>query len=291
MLWKRAAADAILAFSHIQAHTTRFLYPLQRGCFVTASLPRSCCYIENRASSRTSSSSSSARGGGSSCDNSNNSSSTVNTLTADEQRQGLSWEPTWSITEWLAPYGSSSSSGQDDSSVTTSACSIATTAAAAAAAATSDLTAISGVADSSAVCAKVGFGEGGVDIDDAALESATRLALLPMPVDPVERAALRRNVGQMLSFARAVQRVDTTGVEPLHCLGEEWSMALRPDKNPEAVPRDVLLARAARTAESYFMAPKEVHRHTNDIARRHRKNEPDNDSTTGTSNGDNTTES
>ncbi|KAG6025476.1 hypothetical protein E4U41_001514 [Claviceps citrina] len=59
------------------------------------------------------------------------------------------------------------------------------------------------------------------------LHHLLRLAALPLPQSPAEEASMIETLQSQLRFVRAVQRVDTTGVEPLRAIRDETPEAVR----------------------------------------------------------------
>ncbi|KAG5927725.1 hypothetical protein E4U42_001883 [Claviceps africana] len=58
------------------------------------------------------------------------------------------------------------------------------------------------------------------------LHHLLRLAALPLPESPAEEASMIETLQSQLHFVRAVQRVDTTGVEPLRAIRDETPEAV-----------------------------------------------------------------
>ncbi|GAB0134233.1 hypothetical protein EsDP_00002613 [Epichloe bromicola] len=59
------------------------------------------------------------------------------------------------------------------------------------------------------------------------LHHLLRLAALPLPQSPAEEASMIDTLQSQLQFVRAVQRVDTEGVEPLRAIRDETPEAVR----------------------------------------------------------------
>ncbi|KAM0427303.1 hypothetical protein ACHAPT_007738 [Fusarium lateritium] len=57
------------------------------------------------------------------------------------------------------------------------------------------------------------------------LHHLLRLSALPLPPTPADEAAMINTLQNQLQFVRAVQRVDTTGVEPLRAIRDETDAA------------------------------------------------------------------
>ncbi|RGP71598.1 hypothetical protein FLONG3_7090 [Fusarium longipes] len=58
-------------------------------------------------------------------------------------------------------------------------------------------------------------------ITPSQLHHLLRLSALPLPTSPADEAAMINTLQSQLQFVRAVQRVDTTGVEPLRAIRDE----------------------------------------------------------------------
>lgn len=64
-------------------------------------------------------------------------------------------------------------------------------------------------------------------ITPAQLHHLLRLSALPLPKSPAEEQSMIETLQSQLQFARAVQRVDTTGVEPLRAIRDETEAATK----------------------------------------------------------------
>ncbi|KAL6910370.1 hypothetical protein GGI43DRAFT_9074 [Trichoderma evansii] len=64
-------------------------------------------------------------------------------------------------------------------------------------------------------------------ITPAQLHHLLRLSALPLPKSPAEEQSMIETLQSQLQFARAVQRVDTKGVEPLRAIRDETEAAVR----------------------------------------------------------------
>ncbi|KAJ4325580.1 hypothetical protein N0V84_003460 [Fusarium piperis] len=62
-------------------------------------------------------------------------------------------------------------------------------------------------------------------ITPAQLHHLLRLSALPLPPTPADEAAMINTLQNQLQFVRAVQRVDTSGVEPLRAIRDETDAA------------------------------------------------------------------
>ncbi|EKJ78846.1 hypothetical protein FPSE_00989 [Fusarium pseudograminearum CS3096] len=59
------------------------------------------------------------------------------------------------------------------------------------------------------------------NITPSQLHHLLRLSALPLPTTPADEATMINTLQSQLQFVRAVQRVDTTGVEPLRAIRDE----------------------------------------------------------------------
>ncbi|UKZ86136.1 uncharacterized protein TrAFT101_001975 [Trichoderma asperellum] len=64
-------------------------------------------------------------------------------------------------------------------------------------------------------------------ITPAQLHHLLRLSALPLPKSPAEEQSMIETLQSQLQFARAVQRVDTKGVEPLRAIRDETEAAMK----------------------------------------------------------------
>ncbi|EGD82639.1 hypothetical protein PTSG_03296 [Salpingoeca rosetta] len=95
-------------------------------------------------------------------------------------------------------------------------------------------------------------------IDDAVLDRLSAQACLPL--DGVDREALKTDISRTLAFIEQVQLVDTTGVEPLVSLSEFSHDHLREDAPTKDSAVDVL-ANAPEKFQDFFVAPRESYFH------------------------------
>ncbi|MCJ1485845.1 hypothetical protein MMC06_006020 [Schaereria dolodes] len=61
----------------------------------------------------------------------------------------------------------------------------------------------------------------GTSITSKQLHHLLRLSALPLPSSEEEEAKMIQNLESQLHFVRAVQEVDTSGIEPLQCIRDE----------------------------------------------------------------------
>ncbi|KAH8131444.1 hypothetical protein ACSS6W_001790 [Trichoderma asperelloides] len=64
-------------------------------------------------------------------------------------------------------------------------------------------------------------------ITPAQLHHLLRLSALPLPKSPAEEQSMIETLQSQLQFARAVQRIDTKGVEPLRAIRDETEAAMK----------------------------------------------------------------
>jgi len=91
--------------------------------------------------------------------------------------------------------------------------------------------------------------------DELTPEAAARLARLArLAVPPEELSRLATEVGKIIAYARALQGVDTEGVEPTaHVLLDR--LPLRDDEAVPGLDRGEVLAQAPRHDEEGFRVP------------------------------------
>lgn len=93
-------------------------------------------------------------------------------------------------------------------------------------------------------------------LDPATLDRIAELARLD-PGTAEERAILLTDMQRVLDFVEALNGVDTTGVEPLIFMGEEWDV-LRDDVAMPGLPREEVLMNAPTADSDYFKVPRVV---------------------------------
>ncbi|MDQ4065611.1 MAG: Asp-tRNA(Asn)/Glu-tRNA(Gln) amidotransferase subunit GatC [Actinomycetota bacterium] len=90
-------------------------------------------------------------------------------------------------------------------------------------------------------------------IDRAAVDHVARLARLDLSED--ERARMQTELGQILDYAEALQRIDLDGVEPTsHSI--EIRNVLRPDEVTPSLDQDEVLAMAPAPEDGRFRVPR-----------------------------------
>lgn len=92
-------------------------------------------------------------------------------------------------------------------------------------------------------------------ITPAQLHHLLRLSALPLPKSPAEEQSMIATLQSQLQFARAVQRVDTKGVEPLRAIRDETEAAIRESTIGLDDLEDVL---AKETLVGHYQRPRKV---------------------------------
>ncbi|KAF4471456.1 a-agglutinin core AGA1 [Fusarium albosuccineum] len=88
-------------------------------------------------------------------------------------------------------------------------------------------------------------------ISSSQLHHLLRLSALPLPPTPADEAAMIDTLQSQLQFVRAVQRVDTTGVEPLRAIRDETlaaqdELTIGLEDLKEALDKEVLVGHYQR---------------------------------------------
>lgn len=91
-------------------------------------------------------------------------------------------------------------------------------------------------------------------IDEATLDRIAELARLDMS-DPATRAAMLRDMQRVIDFVKALDQVDTTGVEPLVFLTDEQDV-LRTDTPSLEITKEEALGNAPLKDSDYFKVPR-----------------------------------
>ncbi|KFH48814.1 hypothetical protein ACRE_004650 [Hapsidospora chrysogenum ATCC 11550] len=96
-------------------------------------------------------------------------------------------------------------------------------------------------------------------ITPSQLHHLLRLSALPLPKSATEEASMISTLQSQLRFVRAVQRVDTAGVEPLRAIRDETEQGFRED----AVTLDKLKGLLdEETRAGYYQRPRRVKKET-----------------------------
>jgi aspartyl-tRNA(Asn)/glutamyl-tRNA(Gln) amidotransferase subunit C len=90
------------------------------------------------------------------------------------------------------------------------------------------------------------------------VEEVRRVALLArLELSPEELSRLTKELGEILDHMAALQRVDTSGIEPMaHAL--DLVNAFRDDRVTNQPDREALLANAPSTQDGFFAVPKVI---------------------------------
>ncbi|KAH6610203.1 hypothetical protein Trco_000223 [Trichoderma cornu-damae] len=92
-------------------------------------------------------------------------------------------------------------------------------------------------------------------VTPAQLHHLLRLSALPLPKSPAEEQSMIATLQSQLQFARAVQRVDTKGVEPLRAIRDETEAAVEEITIGLDDLKDVL---AKETLVGHYQRPRKV---------------------------------
>lgn len=85
------------------------------------------------------------------------------------------------------------------------------------------------------------------------VERVARLARLALTEE--EKALFQEQLGAILEHVRALQEVDTEGVEPTP-YAVQLTNVLRPDRVRPSMPREQALANAPQEMDGYFFVPR-----------------------------------
>ena len=94
-----------------------------------------------------------------------------------------------------------------------------------------------------------------MEVNHALIDKLSLLARLE--IKPDEKDKLRDDLQQMIGFIEKLQELDTTGIEPLMHLTEEFNV-LRADEVKGSVTREEALQNAQLKNDSFFMVPKVI---------------------------------
>jgi aspartyl-tRNA(Asn)/glutamyl-tRNA(Gln) amidotransferase subunit C len=70
-----------------------------------------------------------------------------------------------------------------------------------------------------------------------------------------EQGAIQDDLNKIFAFVEQLQKLDTTGVEPLVYMNEDWSVA-RPDVQEQTITKVDALKNAPSKDSDYFKVPK-----------------------------------
>lgn len=89
-------------------------------------------------------------------------------------------------------------------------------------------------------------------VTTSTVDHVARLAQLSLSED--ERAGFARQLDEVLTYAEAIQAIDTEGVPPMSHAGE--AAGLRPDELGPGLPRERVLAAAPDAAAGLYRVPR-----------------------------------
>ena len=93
-------------------------------------------------------------------------------------------------------------------------------------------------------------GSEGIDVEHVA-------KLAQLKITPAERETMRRELAQMVDFAGQLEKIDTTGVEPMAHIMPVFNV-LRPDEPVPSFDRDLLLENTPAKEDGYIFVPQVV---------------------------------
>ncbi|MCF2557539.1 aspartate--tRNA ligase [Fournierella massiliensis] len=93
-------------------------------------------------------------------------------------------------------------------------------------------------------------GSEGIDVEHVA-------KLAKLKITPAERETMRRELAQMVDFAGQLEKIDTTGVEPMAHIMPVFNV-LRPDEPVPSFDRDLLLENTPAKEDGYIFVPQVV---------------------------------
>ncbi len=93
-------------------------------------------------------------------------------------------------------------------------------------------------------------GSEGIDVEHVA-------KLAKLKITPAERETMRRELAQMVDFAGQLEKIDTTGVEPMAHIMPVFNV-LRPDVPVPSFDRDLLLENTPAKEDGYIFVPQVV---------------------------------
>ena len=94
-----------------------------------------------------------------------------------------------------------------------------------------------------------------MEINDAMVDKIANLARLDF--DPVEKAAIKKELQVMIQFVEKLNELDTTGVEPLLHMSDNVNV-LRKDEVRGSITREDALKNAPVHDEQFFKVPKVI---------------------------------
>ena len=94
-----------------------------------------------------------------------------------------------------------------------------------------------------------------MQVDDALIEKLAELSMLQF--NDVEKEEIKADLQKMIGFIDKLQELDTTGVEPLMHMSEEYNV-LRDDEVGPMLNQQEALKNAAHHDQQYFKVPKVI---------------------------------
>jgi aspartyl-tRNA(Asn)/glutamyl-tRNA(Gln) amidotransferase subunit C len=94
-----------------------------------------------------------------------------------------------------------------------------------------------------------------MEVNDALVDKLANLARLSF--DDVEKAAIKKDLQNMIQFVDKLNELDTTGVEPLLHVSDQVNI-LRADEVKGSITREKALQNAAVHDRQFFKVPKVI---------------------------------
>lgn len=94
-----------------------------------------------------------------------------------------------------------------------------------------------------------------MQVDDALIEKLAELSMLQF--NEVEKEEIKADLQKMIGFIDKLQELDTTGVEPLMHMSEEYNV-LRDDEVGPMLNQQEALKNAPHHDQQYFKVPKVI---------------------------------
>ena len=94
-----------------------------------------------------------------------------------------------------------------------------------------------------------------MEVNDELVDKLANLARLTF--EPAEKAEIKRDLQKMISFIEKLNKLDTTGVEPLLFMTNEVNV-LREDEVKGSITREEGLLNAPVKDEQFFKVPKMI---------------------------------
>ena len=94
-----------------------------------------------------------------------------------------------------------------------------------------------------------------MEVNDSLIEKLAHLSRLKF--DDAEKAAIKNDLQSMISFVEKLNELDTTGVEPLTHMSENFNV-LREDEVKVSITREEALKNAPLHDDRFFKVPKVI---------------------------------